>query len=878
MKKILLILLVFAWCFCIKAQSIVEYQYWYDDDYVNKTVVSHSTTNLNLNSTLNTTGLSAGLHKVNFRAKDNDGKWSTTITEQFYNSGNWNIDTYEYWFDDNYASKITTSVTSGQTYVLTSSLNTSAVVYGFHKLNFRAKDNTGKWSPTISEFFFKSTDGSEMNTAEYWIDSDFANRQSIPFTSSNTVMINQSVLAAVDENLHTFNFRMRDQDGKWSSVTSSYFMGQSQIVSYDYWFDTDFANRVTTTITPTQLLNSQTPLNSSNLSNGIHVVNFRAKNNSGKYSSTIAQNFMVYVTDPPIATNQSVPCNGTVNDLVATGTQIKWYNVATGGSPLLLSTPISAGTYYVTQTLNLRESVRTAVVVGFSSTTWDGLGWSNGTPTALKAVIFTGSYNASSNLTACSVSVSGNANVTVPSTFNWTITNEVNVASSASLTFENNSNLIQTNAVVNIGNITVKRNSASLKLLDYSLWTSPVSGQQLQSFSSATLANRFYVYNPTNNLYKLETATNNFAQGKGYLIRMPDNHPTTPTVWNGSFTGIPQNGNVTISVTNNTYNAIGNPYPSTIDADDFITSNALNEALYFWRKTNGSTYTSYATYTLAGGTANTGGLSSIVPNGTIQVGQGFIAKSTSTSFVFTNSLRTTNNTNQFLKTKAVEKHRIWLNLSKENVPVNQMMVAYLNGASSQIDAAFDGRFINDSPVALNSIINNEEFVIQAKGLPFDDNDAVPLTFKTNVDGNFTISIDHVDGLFLNDQNIYLKDNLLQIIHNIKEKSYLFATTKGIFNNRFELVYKNTNTLGISELESAENKIIVFEKDGVLNVKSSIKNIKKIMVYDILGKLVFQQKNVNQTNTILKNLNKSEQILLVKIMTDDNQIGTQKVIY
>ena len=63
-----------------------------------------------------------------------------------------------------------------------------------------------------------------------------------------------------------------------------------------------------------------------------------------------------------------------------------------------------------------------------------------------------------------------------------------------------------------------------------------------------------------------------------------------------------------------------------------------------------------------------------------------------------------------------------------------MMVAYLKGATSGIDPALDGKFFNDSPIALNSFINNEEFVIQAKGLPFEDTDIIPLTFKTNTVG------------------------------------------------------------------------------------------------------------------------------------------------
>ena len=59
----------------------------------------------------------------------------------------------------------------------------------------------------------------------------------------------------------------------------------------------------------------------------------------------------------------------TVASLVATGTSLKWYAAATGGSALLTTDPISSGTYYVTQTLAGTESERVAssIYVGDTS-------------------------------------------------------------------------------------------------------------------------------------------------------------------------------------------------------------------------------------------------------------------------------------------------------------------------------------------------------------------------------------------------------------------------------------------------------------------------------------------------------------------------------
>jgi serine protease AprX len=65
----------------------------------------------------------------------------------------------------------------------------------------------------------------------------------------------------------------------------------------------------------------------------------------------------------PVASAQTY-CNGkTVADLVATGTNIKWYDVATGGTVLATTTALATGTYYASQTVDGTESLRTSVSV-----------------------------------------------------------------------------------------------------------------------------------------------------------------------------------------------------------------------------------------------------------------------------------------------------------------------------------------------------------------------------------------------------------------------------------------------------------------------------------------------------------------------------------
>ena len=89
---------------------------------------------------------------------------------------------------------------------------------------------------------------------------------------------------------------------------------------------------------------------------------------------------------------------------------------------------------------------------------------------------------------------------------------------------------------------------------------------------------------------------------------------------------------------------------------------------------------------------------------------------------------------------------------------------------------------------MNSIVNNQEFVIQGRSLPFDAADVVPLAFKTTSAGNFTIAIDHVDGLFSGAQEVFLKDNTTGAETDLKAGSYQFTATAGVDNARFSLTF------------------------------------------------------------------------------------------
>ncbi|HSD13482.1 MAG TPA: T9SS sorting signal type C domain-containing protein [Flavobacterium sp.] len=581
--------------------------------------------------------------------------------------------------------------------------------------------------------------------------------------------------------------------------------------------------------------------------------------------------------------------------------------VLTGGlAAVTVNAPVSD------QTLNLVSvsfgactqtiSGSSTVVVG-ASNVWTGSvdnqwgttgNWSCGTlPTANTDVIINSGAVVVSGINALAntLSLNGTSTLTVNSGNNITVTNAVTVGSGANMTLQNNANLIQINNVANSGSIVVNRESSSLMRLDYTLWSSPVASQNLLAFSPLTVTNRFYVYNSVTNLYSAVTpSSTNFQLGKGYLIRMPDNHPTTPVRWGGVFTGVPNNGNVSFSAYNGGaglgFNGVGNPYPSPVDMTSFVNGNAGNitGTLYFWRKTNSAaTDPGYCTWTTAGFVGN-GEAQVVNPNGILRTGQGFIVEMSNgaTNVSFTNAMRVANNADQFFRNsdlseiRELQGDRIWLNVDNASGANNQMLLGYFPSATLGVDFGIDGKSFEDGPVSLTMDIAGGNYLIQGKPV-FDVSDSTPLRLKTSYTGMHSISIDHLDGVFLDSQNIYLKDNLLNVTHDLKASAYSFACNSGTFPNRFEIVYQTV--LNVNQSNFDGNTVVVYkDEQGDMNINASGVLIDTVEVYDVRGRKLIRKVGVNNPSALISNLKDENAVLFVKVISEDGRIVNKKIVF
>lgn len=663
---------------------------------------------------------------------------------------------------------------------------------------------------------------------------------------------------------------------------------------------------------PTDIFVTSTTLSGATIGALTQDTYLRAVVQNGSCDIAESSAVLITVNDPTVAgsiAGSAGVCAGSTSGLLTlsgyTGTIVRWEYAV---SPFTTWTTIAntTNTYTsgaLTQTTQFRAVVQNGscpsdtsaiATITINATTWSTGAWSNGTPDATKAAIIADSFVSAGSFNACSLTVNNGASVVISSGDTVNLSGPITILPGCFVVFNNNANLIQSGTTnTNTGNLIIKRNSSALKRQDYTVWSSPVDNQNLAAFSPQTLTNRFYTYNTNTNLYDpiATPAATIFNTAKGYLIRMPNNHPTTATIWTGQFVGVPNNGNYSYTLVNGgagqRFNLVGNPYPSPIDATAFIgdanNTSTITGTLYFWRKTNNALSPTYCTWNLGGFVSN-GEAQVFNPNDVIQTGQGFFVEGTGSGTVnFNNSMRIDNHANQFFKsstgnataTTTVERNRIWLNATNAAGLFSQTMVGYITNATQGVDNTLDGKYINDGDIALSSLIDTTPYAIQARALPFDATDVVPMQFKVTTAGEYTIAIDHVDGLFTDGQVVYLRDNLTGVIHDFSAGSYTFASESGTFTSRFEILYQIP--LGYSQPVFNTNQVVVYKNNTdeiVVNTANVL--MKSVKVFDVRGRLIEEKSNVNATQTTLKGGNANE-VLLVQVTSQDGLTVTKKVI-
>jgi hypothetical protein len=282
MKKLLLAACLYLCVLPGHSQNqITRYEYWFDNVFATKKQNTLTPGTLSdVTASIPTSGLPAGIHTIQTRFQDSNGKWTVPASSFFVkmpvsNGIATTVTACEYWFDNDYTSKKSQSISSGSQVSVIADISAKNLPAGIHTLQVRFKDSNGKWTVPTSSFFVKMPVSNGIATTvtacEYWFDNDYSGKKSQSISLGSQVSVIADISAKnLPAGIHTFQVRFQDNNGKWTVPTAHIFLNPepvqqapANITRYRYWFNNDFANRTDITVDPVnplQLTNLNIPV------------------------------------------------------------------------------------------------------------------------------------------------------------------------------------------------------------------------------------------------------------------------------------------------------------------------------------------------------------------------------------------------------------------------------------------------------------------------------------------------------------------------------------------------------------------------------------------------------------------------------------------
>ncbi|KAA5824187.1 T9SS type A sorting domain-containing protein [Algibacter amylolyticus] len=428
---------------------------------------------------------------------------------------------------------------------------------------------------------------------------------------------------------------------------------------------------------------------------------------------------------------------------------------------------------------------------------------------------------------------------------------------------------------------------------------------------------KFYGTADSYNSWAKISETTPLMAGEGFTMKGTSGSVSITTMQNYVFTGLPNNGDITLPLDSSTEEVdrlIGNPYPSAIDAEAFILDNlsvadggtnpngtVINGALYFWdhfgeeNSHNLAQYVGgYATRNLIGGApaiANdsrlnaTGGIGTKVPGEYIGVNQGFFVSTLLDGFendngatltkvdggdiVFKNSQRVfakeDGTSSLFFKSANAKNNKVQVH--KDNTPriklrynspmgYNRQIILGANtNASKNFDVGYDAFMVDVCVEDMYWVLENKKLVIQGVD-KFNDIQEYDIGLNVKQAGLVKIELEALENLAENTP-VYIKDLTTNETFPINDNAFELYLEAGEYTERFKLVFNNT-LLSVENSVEESDKILVYYANetkqlNIINKSNYLVN--DLAVYNLLGQEIKTLKlNTTEDKSIYLPLN------------------------
>ncbi|WP_458625959.1 T9SS type A sorting domain-containing protein [Winogradskyella sp. PC D3.3] len=394
-----------------------------------------------------------------------------------------------------------------------------------------------------------------------------------------------------------------------------------------------------------------------------------------------------------------------------------------------------------------------------------------------------------------------------------------------------------------------------------------------------------FAFGPYNNVNQSYTNYNTAVDGGAILKRGVGYRAASYSGQTVRFTGEVSmvSESVEISTANNSWNLVGNPYPTFIDSQAFLTANSAvldpnSVAIYAYNSgTNmaGGPGT-FGNFTIINGLTNT--------DVNIAPGQGFLVANdpvdSTNQLSFTTAMRTKDGTDDFILGRDASQNQM-LRLQVENDTENFATEIYFNANSTLgLDPGYDAALYNGvgyNLVLYSHLVENnlgKNMAIQSLDLNNQNDISIPLGVKVAEGQQITFSIEL--STLSDEVEVYLEDNQTNTFTLLNTNNYSFTANTAISGTgRFYLRVENS---ALSTIDLNSKSLQIFANEQTLFINGQLLADTEVSVYDIQGRLVFSSSlaGKSEINTI-NAASLSQGVYVVKLKNAEQQ-QTKKVIF
>jgi len=441
-----------------------------------------------------------------------------------------------------------------------------------------------------------------------------------------------------------------------------------------------------------------------------------------------------------------------------------------------------------------------------------------------------------------------------------------------------------------------------------------------------TISNKWIYKFSGDNYYDWTYIGNNFnlSPGEGFSMKGVEGKNLDVQLYNFynnpggkqryDFRGLPNNGKYSLPVKKEMSLLVGNPYPSALDLNLFLTENKnITGIAYFWDSASIDSHYlkdyegGYGTYSPALGNygyvppifkryngngeelENTGNNGKYYARRVAPIAQGFMVIALNDGVIdFKNEYRAFTKENEIssqFKSKNADVNKnsefsyLRLNIDFDHNYTRQLLLADNKNSTIHIDRAMDAENISKLDSDIGWRIDDKNFVINI--LPITENDHIPL--ELILDKSATITFQIVENNSF-PYPIYLFDSNTNESHGLSNSEiFKIELENAIYKDRFYLTFSKEEPEVIAENISKEilEQISTFQNQDYRRLEINLPDIfvaSEIELFDDRGRRILQLKGKqNEKYYELPTTNLSHGLYILKIKSSKGTYFSKKII-